>query len=392
MLIYLQSWYTPISEYGEFNGIKIPTKGEAMKNILLIVFLVATAFSISAKPVEVVLLNPGGNHWFWKMVINFMQAAADDLDMELEVITSDWDHFLTVEQVQKVVKRKHPPDYIVTGNEKSNAGKIIKIADQAGVKIFLFSNDFVADRDFELYGQPREKYKHWIGKLIPNNFSAGYQIGRTLIDQSLDSKLFARNGKIHLVAIAGAGKTHASSERVRGLKQVVRENLEKVELLEVFPGDWTAQRAEKISERIFRSYPETGIIWGANDTTAFGAMKHAITLGKIPGKDVLFGGCGWYAPAIQKVQEGQLTTTVGGHFMEAGWVIVLLYDYHHDKDFISDPIETAMYSIDKSNVEKFLKVFGKQEWDKIDFKKFSKVHNPALKKYDFSLKSVLQQF
>jgi len=56
------------------------------------------------------------------------------------------------------------------------------------------------------------------------------------------------------------------------------------------------------------------------------------------------------------------------------------------------PIETAMHSIDKSNVEKFTKVFGKQQWNKIDFRKFSKVHNSNLKKYDFSLEAVLQQF
>ncbi len=99
-----------------------------------------------------------------------------------------------------------------------------------------------------------------------------------------------------------------------------------------------------------------------------------MSMGLDPGKDILFGGCGWYAPAIKKVQDGTLATTVGGHFMEGGWVMVLIHDYHHGRDFISDPIETAMYSIDKSNVEK------------------SKVHNSNLKKYDFSLEAVLQQF
>ncbi|BCS97201.1 sugar ABC transporter substrate-binding protein [Desulfoluna limicola] len=326
------------------------------------------------------------------MTIDFMQAVAEDLDMELEVVTSDRDHFLTVQQAKEIVSRKNPPDYIITGNEKSNAGQIIRISDEAGIKIFLISNGFVFPKDIEAYGRPREKYKHWIGEMIPNNFSAGYQMGKVLINKALALNLTAQDGKIHIAAIAGAFGTHASVERVRGLQTVVGEFSDKVKLLQVFPGDWTSERAEKVGRGLFRRYKEVQIIWGANDTTAIGAMNAAISIGKTPGKDVLFGGCGWYAPAIQKIQEGTLTTSVGGHFMDGGWAMVLLNDYHHGKDFISDPIETDMFLLDKSNIEKHSIVFVKQQWSKIDFKKFSKVHNPSLKRYDFSLEAIFQQF
>jgi len=363
-----------------------------MKKLMLMFFLILFSAEVLAKPIHVVLLNPGGDHWFWEMIIDFMQASAEDLDIQLEVITSHRNHILTIQQAKEVASRKNPPDYIVTGNEKSNAGEIIKIANEAGVKVFLFNNGFVSPEDFKTYGRPREKYKHWIGELIPNNFSAGYQMGNILINQSLAAGLTAQDGKVHMAAIAGAFKTHASTERVRGLRQAVEENAHRVNLLQVFPGDWTAKKAEQVSMGLLSRYPEVSVIWAANDTTAFGAMNTATSMGLTPGKDILFGGCGWYAPAINKVQEGTLATTVGGHFMEAGWVMVLIHDYHHGRDFISNPIETAMYSIDKSNVEKFTKVFGEQQWNKIDFKKFSKVHNSNLKKYDFSLEAVLQQF
>ena len=363
-----------------------------MKKFILIVVLIISPILASAEPIRVVLLNPGGNHWFWKMMIDHMQAAAEDLDMQLEVVTSDRDHFLTVQQAKEVVSRKNPPDYIITGNEKSNAGEIIRVSDEAGVKIFLFNNGFVRPKDIEAYGRPREKYKHWIGEMIPNNFSAGYQMGKVLIDRALSANLAAQDGKVHIAAIAGTFATHASVMRVRGLKKVVEEYADKVKLLQVVPGDWTSGKGEQVGNGMFHRFKEVGIIWGANDTTALGAMKAAASIGKIPGKNVLFGGCGWYAPAIHKIKAGELTTSVGGHFMEAGWSMVLLHDYHHGKDFISDTIETSMYSIDQSNVEKYLTVFGKQEWKKIDFKEFSKVHNSTLKSYDFSLEAVLQQF
>lgn len=361
-----------------------------MKKLILIIVLVFFTTWASAKPIQVVLLNPGGSHWFWQMIIEFMQAAAEDLDMELEVITSDRDHFLTVQQAQEVVSRIKPPDYIITGNEKSNAGKIIKLADQAGVKVFLFNNGFVKPKDIKTYGRPREKYKHWIGEIIPNNFSAGYQMGKALIDQALSANLIAQDGKIHIAAIAGTFATHASVARIQGLRKVVDEYADKVKLLQVFPSDWTSKRANKVSRSLFRRYQEVKILWGANDATAIGAINAAISIGKTPGKDILFGGCGWYAPAIEKIQEGTLATSVGGHFMDGGWVMVLLHDYHHGKDFIPKSIETKMISIDKGNVEKYARFILQQQWKQIDFKQFSKVHNPNLTKYDFSLKAVFQ--
>jgi len=322
-----------------------------MKKFMLMFFITLFSIGALAKPIHVVLLNPGGDHWFWEMIIDFMKASAEDLDMQLEVITSHRNHILTIQQAKEVASRKNPPDYIVTGNEKSNAGEIIKISNQAGVKVFLFNNGFVSPEDINALGRPREKYKHWIGEIIPNNFSAGYQMGNILINQSLAAGLTSQGGKVHMAAIAGTFKTHASTERVRGLRQAVKENSHRVKLLQVFPGDWTTKKSEQVSIGLLSRYPEVKAIWAANDTTAFGAMNTAMSMGLDPGKDILFGGCGWYAPAIKKVQDGTLATTVGGHFMEGGWVMVLIHDYHHGRDFISDPIETAMYSIDKSNVE-----------------------------------------
>ena len=85
--------------------------------------------------------------------------------------------------------------------------------------------------------------------MIPNNFSAGYQIGKTLINRALASHSTDRGGKIPIAAIAGAFATHASSERVRGLRAVVDEFSDQVELLQVLPGDWTFERAEKNRQR-----------------------------------------------------------------------------------------------------------------------------------------------
>ena len=349
------------------------------------------AEGVSSKPIEVAFLNPGGDHWFWEMTIEFMQAAAEDLDVKVEVITSDRGHLLTVRQAAEVVNRENPPDYVVTGNEKSNAGEVIRIANQAGVNVFLINNGFVDPEQIEEFGDPGERYGYWIGEIIPDNFSAGYKIGDKLISRALELGLKGDNGEVNIAAIAGTKKTHSSVERVRGLRKAVEEHSGKANLLQVFPGDWTAERAKSIGRGLFRRYEETDVVWGVNDSSALGAMDAAVSLGIKPGEDVLFGGCGWYLPAVQKVKEGALSTTVGGHFMEAGWAMVMIYDFHHGKSLEPDQIQTEMLSIDRNNVEKLPEEFFNQEWGEVDFKKFSKVYNPDIKKYNFNVKSVLQQ-
>ncbi|MEE4242860.1 MAG: ABC transporter substrate-binding protein [Desulfopila sp.] len=254
-----------------------------MKKIVIVLVFHLLAVNAFAAPIKVTLLNPGGTHWFWQMTIDFMRAAAEDLDIELEVITSDWDHFLTVEQAEKVVGREHPPEYLITGNEKSNAGKIIQIADQAKVHTFLFSNGFVDPKDNARFRQPRVKYTYWIGSLIPDNFSAGYQTGKALIHRALQRGLIDEDGKVPMVAIGGTHLTHASDERVRGLRAAIAEFEDKVVLLQVFPGDWTALRAEEIGRGIFRRYKTVTVVWCVNDTTAFGAMDAAVSEGRKPG-------------------------------------------------------------------------------------------------------------
>ncbi|WP_108651878.1 ABC transporter substrate-binding protein [Dongshaea marina] len=281
--------------------------------LLTLCILLGSVRGVAADPIRVVLLNPQGDHWFWEMIIDFMQASADDLGMELEVLNSNRNYHLTIRQAREVVQRDDPPDYLITGNEKSIAGEIIRISDRAGVKVFLFNNGFVSRKAIK----PRDRYKNWIGEFIPDNFSAGYQMGAALIQAALDKGLYAKDGKVHLAAIAGADKTHASTERVKGLMKAISEHRDQVRLLELTSGNWTQSRAYNIAGSIFSHYgDDIQAFWGANDTTAFGAMEQAQQRNKTLGKDILFAGCGWYPPAIKMVSFGTMLTTVGGHFMD----------------------------------------------------------------------------
>ena len=374
-------------------------KACVMKLLVMMSTLFCLIMPASAeKKIKVTFINPGISDInnptgeFWLSVSAFMQAAAENLNIDLEVIYSERNHVLMQQQAMEVASRTAHPDYLIVVNEKLAAGKMVEVADMAGIKTFMINNAFVGEQA-QQYGAPREQYKHWLGSLTPDHRWAGYQIAKRIIDRALQAGVKAKDGKLHVVAITGDRATHASVERVEGLHKALSEYPD-VELKQLFYAEWNKDKAYEQTVSFLKRYPEIGAIWGANDPMALGAMEGVVAAGKSPGKDVFIGGLNWDPPALDKVKDGALVTTVGGHFMIGGWALVLLYDYEHGRDFAEAAVQLQPQffgALHSDNIDAFLNKLGDRNWRKIDFRKFSKVLNPTMKEYDFSLEAILQQ-
>ena len=92
---------------------------------------------ISRKKIKVTFINPGISDInnptgeFWLSVSAFMQAAAENLNIDLEVIYSERNHVLMQQQAMEVASRTAHPDYLIVVNEKLAAGKMVEVADMA---------------------------------------------------------------------------------------------------------------------------------------------------------------------------------------------------------------------------------------------------------------------
>jgi ABC-type sugar transport system substrate-binding protein len=110
------------------------------------------------------------------------------------------------------------------------------------------------------------------------------------------------------------------------------------------------------------------------------------------GKDVFIGGVDWTSRGLAAVKSGEITTSVGGHFAEVGWALILFYDYFNGKDFASEStiFKSVMKPLTAKNVNIFLRSEGKDRWSGVNFQSFSKVLNPSLKEYRFDLVVLLR--
>ncbi len=356
-----------------------------------------TALSLSssllwAANFSVVFINPGrSDEPFWRSVTRFMQPAAQQLDIKLDVLYAERDHLKMVALVQEVAARNKKPDYLMIVNEKLAAGEMLKIADKAGIKTLMVLNKF-EDAQAADFGKPREKYRHWLGSLTPNASEAGRLTAAELVRQAQQSHVVADDGKVHVVLIAGDKATPTSVQRLKGAVSVFATH-ESVVLEQVVYGNWDRARAKEQAAALLVRYPKLNAFWAASDLMAYGAMEAAEAAGRKPGTDLMFSAINNSPEVLQARTQGRISALAGGHFTAAAWGLVMLYDYHHGKDFRKEGLELTLplfVLLDEERARRFLSRFGEEDFSSVAFRPFSKHLNPHLQTYQFSLLPALK--
>lgn len=360
--------------------------------LMAVVCLAAAVMLITAplrpeeNKVKIVFFSPRGpDDIFWEQFASFMKEAIDDLGMEMKVYFANGNHVKMVEQAEHALKEDNP-SMLVFQNFKKQGRVILEMAEAARVPSFIVNAGF-SERD-EL-GKPREKFKYWIGEMLPDDEEAGFVLADILIRNAPSRP----DGSVYMVALTGNIADSASAERQRGLERAVRIH-PHVRLQQVFSTDWSSDMARMKFNLLKKSrYPDTSVVWAAGDAVALGVISGAGDLDLKVGTDIITGGVDWSAEGLRSVLAGEMTATMGGHFMEGAWVAVLAYDYFHGKDFAAETVRmrSRMSAVTKVNAESYINALGRENWGKIDFRKFSKALNSAALQYDFSVQSVLNQ-
>ncbi len=348
-------------------------------------FLWAASFSV-------VFINPGrSDEPYWRSVTRFMQPAAQQLGIRLEVLYAERDHLKMLELAKQVAQRGKKPDYLMIANEKLVGGEMLKVADQAGIKTLLVFSRFEGAQAPE-FGTPRQQYHHWLGSLTPNAVDAGRLTAAELVRQATKRRIVADDGKIHIAVIAGDKATPTGIQRLQGAVDVLSAN-PAVVLEQVVYGNWDRARAKEQAAALLLRYPKLNAFWMASDLMAYGAMEAAEATGRKPGGDLLFSAVNNSPEVLQARIQGRITALAGGHFTAGAWGLVMLYDYHHGKDFKREGLELRkplFMLLNAETAQRFLNRFGTEDFSSVDFRQFSKRLHPGLKQYQFSLLPALK--
>lgn len=328
------------------------------------------------------------DHGFWRQHLAFSQAVAEDLDMELVPFFAEGDQGRYRRQLAAVVSGAEGEfDGAVVVNMKHQERRVMAQLDKGSLP--AISN--VLPMDPQRVGQPRQNHPNWIGEISVDEVRVGRELARRLLGQARYQDLADAEGKIQLLAIGGNPADRVGIQREQGLQQAVAQ-ADDVVLHQVLNAPhWSKEEGERLAFTALRRYPDTAVIWAANDEIALGVVAALERLGKAPGQVVLTGGIDGTREVVQLVQEGKIHCTVSGLFAHGGWSLVLLHDYLKGQDFfppLGPVVEVPSFIIDATEAERFLELFGNDDWNQVNFADFSRVLNPLLPQYDLSLSAL----
>lgn len=273
-----------------------------------------------AESFKVVFLNPGfpqenatGN--FWLNVTHFMDAAAEDLDIELVTVYAYRNHILMKSLVEEIVK--HQPKYVVLVNEKGIALNIIKQLASFDIASFMLLNS-LNSKDLALLSAKEKSLLK--GSVIPNNYNAGEKLlnGLIALYRSQNKSQKKAEQRINILALQGDYTTPASIDREQGLLDALKAN-QTLQLVDNTVANWSKKQSyEKV--RGILQHAKVDIIWTANDSMAFGAKK-AHLAANIDHR-IIIGGINWDVDDIHY----PVNLSLGGHVALGAKSLAMLKD------------------------------------------------------------------
>ena len=342
---------------------------------------------------HVVMLVPSKGQDFWKLVIQFAEAAAHDLDIDLEIIVAD-NRFDKRKAFVEVLNRTDKVDAVVIKIEYARESQFLDLAEQAQVPLLTFNTSFDPDMA-KVVGKPRERYPYWLGEIFPNEVETAAATTRILLDQARRKKLLDEQDRLQVVAIAAEKDSHPNDDRMQGFLESM-ESYEDVILHQVAYSHWKKEKARFAFLGLMKRYPQTRVVWAVARDRAI--RSEAKEQGLVPGTDFVINSNRLLGQTLQSVKSGELAVAAGGHYVDGAWVMVLLHDYFHGRDFAEEDVRitTKMAIVTQDNVDHYLsklidEKLSKENIEKIDFTQFSKVRNPELKSYQFSIDMIFDK-
>jgi simple sugar transport system substrate-binding protein/ribose transport system substrate-binding protein len=315
-----------------------------------------------------VLANP-----FWQRYIGFVEVVAKQLEVDIKIVDCQNNEAQQVMDIENLIAAG-VNGLIVTPQTAQVGPTIIQRAEKAGVPIA------VTDRWPGI--DPRDHaWDGFVGFIGPDDEDAGYNIAKTLIVEL---------GKKNIAAINGVHGASVAEGRYAGLAKGMKE-FTGATLVDV---QWIGETPDlgiQVMENYLAAHAgKIDGVWCYNDSLAVGAVKAAKDAGltdKLQDRSLAVVGMDLNPDAVELIKEGSYYASFGGHWLQGGFGLIMLYDYLNGQP---PKPEYRVARLKLMKVSKDLVApFKEQFIDKppsIDARKISKALNPeASGKYFFEI-------
>lgn len=297
------------------------------------------------KQLKIGIIVPTLDAQFWNNYVSFAKAGAQALGVNLVVLNAN-------NQPDKM------PKYIEDLVSQGVDGMIVVpywASDKVALKNTKNANIPLIFADTYSDVQPQDaQYPNYIAFIGPSDESAGYAMAIALFGAMKPDA----NGKKVIGVVDGTPGTSVAIDRAKGLDRALKEHPEVV-LAGRVNGNFVRDQSQTAFAALYQAHPEITGVWAANGGTATGVMTAIQNAGKVPGKDVLVVGMDLNPENVQAVKDGKLLFDIGGHWLQGGFAVVLMYDYLHGFKIPKDQsnMKISLLPLTQDKVALFEKIY-----------------------------------
>lgn len=320
--------------------------------------------AMAAEEPTIGVIVPTLDSEFWNRYIAFTKAGAAQLGVKLVILNADNKPDNMIQFTQDLVARK--VDGIISVGYWSSAPPTIAFAARANIPVVIADS-------YPNFLPQSAKAPNYLAFVGPSDLDAGYHMGKALLDALKPGP----DGKKVIGVVNGTPGTSVAIDRRKGLTRAIEEEgADKVTIAGEVQGNFTRDEAMTSFQSLYQGHPEIKGVFASNDPMAMGVIAALERKGKVPGKDVLISAMDLNGSNVEAIKEGKQLFTIGGHWLQGGIGLLVMYDYLHG---FKVPAEQANFKLKLlpmtiADVPRFEKDFpGGQP--NFDFKAHSKVYN-----------------
>ena len=199
-----------------------------------------------------------------------------------------------------------------------------------------------------------------LGSILPDNYQAGKLLTKKLLTITQASSSYKRH---EMLALLGESATLAAQQREQGLLSFSNRQ-PTLKMKQRVSANWSEDEAYQLTLGLVKRFPNTELIWAANDAMAFGAVK---ALNELELRDqIKVGGINW-----DKGQDLKLDVSVGGHVTLGGLAIVKIADHINSQVPFEANYLNPIFKVFDKKYEKLYRAIHSHNIETIDFSQFS---------------------
>ncbi|HEY4350508.1 MAG TPA: ABC transporter substrate-binding protein [Paraburkholderia sp.] len=350
------------------------SKRRSLKYLTSIALLpLAASVRAADQKVRIGVVVPTLDAQFWNNYVDFMKQGARQLGVDLTVLNADNKPDRMVSSLEDLTAQK--VDGIIFTPYWSTAVPGLTLAKNAGIPVIL--TDSYPD-----FSPQTPRFPNYVAFIGPSDEEAGYQMALKLFS----AVPAGANGKKVIGVVNGTAGTSVAIDRRKGLGRALKEHPEVVVAGEV-DGNFVRDTSQTAFESLYQGHPDIKGVWAANGGTATGVMAALKNAGKAPGKDVYVVAMDLNPENVEAVKRGELLFDIGGHWLQGGFALVMLFDQIKGKPVSKqdDTVKLHLLPLSREQVSEFEKEFP-HGIPPYDFRKHSRFYTPDAPAASFDMK------